>query len=40
MALPRNTSAPLFGEGASSTLRLIFFLVLGGVLMAADRRGH
>ena len=40
MALPRTTSSPLFGEGASSTLRLIFFLMLGGVLMAADRRGH
>jgi rod shape-determining protein MreC len=40
MALSRNTSSPLFGEGASSTLRLVFFLMLGGVLMAADRRGH
>jgi rod shape-determining protein MreC len=40
MALPRNPSSPLFGEGASSTLRLIVFLVLGMVLMTADRHGH
>lgn len=39
MAL-RTATAPLFAEGASSTLRLIVYLVLAIVLMAADRHGH
>jgi rod shape-determining protein MreC len=34
-----NTTAPLFGEGASSTLRLILYLAAAIALMVADRRG-
>ena len=34
-----NTTAPLFGEGASSTLRLVVYLVIAIALMIADRRG-
>ena len=40
MALSRTTSAPLFAEGASGTLRLVVYLVLAAVLMASDRHGH
>lgn len=34
-----NNSAPLFGESASSTLRLILYLAAAIALMVADRRG-
>lgn len=40
MVLPRTATAPLFAEGASSTLRLIVYLMLAIVLMVADRHGH
>lgn len=40
MALSRNATAPLFAEGASSTLRLIVYLALAIVLMTSDRHGH
>lgn len=39
MAIPANSTAPLFGEGASSTLRLVVYLVAAIALMIADRRG-
>jgi len=39
MAIPANNTAPLFGEGASSTLRLVVYLVMAIALMIADRRG-
>ncbi|HEX7917634.1 rod shape-determining protein MreC [Rudaea sp.] len=39
MAIPANNTAPLFGEGASSTLRLVVYLVIAIALMIADRRG-
>lgn len=39
MAIPANNTAPLFGEGASSTLRLVVYLVIAVALMIADRRG-
>lgn len=39
MAIPANNTAPLFGEGASSTLRLVVYLVAAVALMIADRRG-
>lgn len=39
MAIPANNTAPLFGEGASSTLRLVVYLVVAIGLMVADRRG-
>ncbi len=34
-----NNTAPLFSEGASSTLRLILYLAAAIALMVADRRG-
>jgi len=34
-----NNTAPLFGEGASSTLRLVVYMVVAIALMIADRRG-
>jgi len=39
MAIAPNNTAPLFGEGASSTLRLVVYLVIAIALMIADRRG-
>ncbi len=39
MALAHNDSAPLFAEGASSTLRLVVYLTLAIVMMVADHRG-
>lgn len=39
MAIPANNTAPLFGEGASGTLRLVVYLVIAIALMIADRRG-
>lgn len=39
MAIAPNSSAPLFSEGASSTLRLILYLAAAIALMVADRRG-
>jgi rod shape-determining protein MreC len=39
MAIPANNPAPLFGEGASGTLRLVMYLVAAIALMIADRRG-
>lgn len=39
MAIAPNSTAPLFGEGASSTLRLILYLAGAIALMVADRRG-
>ena len=39
MAIPANNTAPLFGEGASSTLRLVVYLIIAVALMIADRRG-
>ena len=40
MVIPANNSTPLFGEGASSTLRLVVYLVAAIALMIADRRGN
>jgi rod shape-determining protein MreC len=40
MAIARNESAPLFADGALSTLKLIVYLVLAIVLMIADHRGN
>jgi rod shape-determining protein MreC len=39
VAIPANNTAPLFGEGTSSTLRLVAYLVAAIALMIADRRG-
>jgi len=39
MAISANNTTPLFGEGASSTLRLVVYLVAAIALMIADRRG-
>lgn len=39
MAIASNSSAPLFSEGASSTLRLIVYLTAAIMCMVADRRG-
>jgi rod shape-determining protein MreC len=39
MAIAPNNTAPLFGEGASSTLRLVVYMVIAIALMIADRRG-
>jgi rod shape-determining protein MreC len=39
MAIASNTTATLFGEGASSTLRLVVYLAAAIGLMVADRRG-
>lgn len=40
MPLARTDTSPLFGSGATSTLRLIVYLAAGVVLMVADYRGH
>ena len=41
MAIARNDStSPLFGAGATSTLRLIVYLAMGVALMVADHRGR
>lgn len=39
MAIASNSSAPLFSEGASNTLRLILYLAAAIICMLADRRG-
>jgi rod shape-determining protein MreC len=39
VAIAPNNTAPLFSEGASSTLRLIMYLAAAIALMVADRRG-
>ena len=39
MTIASTPSAPLFGEGASSTLRLIVYLAAAIMCMVADRRG-
>jgi rod shape-determining protein MreC len=39
VAIASNSSAPLFSEGASSTLRLIIYLAAAIMCMLADRRG-
>lgn len=39
MGIPANNTAPLFGEGAAGTLRLVGYLVAAVALMVADRRG-
>jgi rod shape-determining protein MreC len=39
VAIAPNNTAPLFGEGASGTLRLILYLAGAIALMVADRRG-
>lgn len=39
MAIAPNTSAPLFSESASSTLRLVLYLAAAIMCMVADRRG-
>jgi cytochrome c biogenesis protein CcdA len=40
MPLARTDTSPLFGAGATSTLRLVVYLALGVTLMVADFRGH
>lgn len=40
MPLARTDTSPLFGAGASSTLRLVVYLAAGVALMVADYRGH
>ena len=39
MAIAPNTSAPLFSESASSTLRLVLYLAAAIMCMVADHRG-
>lgn len=40
MPLARTDTSPLFGAGATSTLRLVVFLAMGVTLMVADYRGQ
>ncbi|WP_257387456.1 rod shape-determining protein MreC [Tahibacter caeni] len=40
MPLARSDTSPLFGAGATSTLRLVVYLAAGVALMVADYRGH
>lgn len=40
MAIARNDTTPLFGEGVASTLRLIAYLALTVVVMIVDHRGN
>jgi rod shape-determining protein MreC len=40
MPLARTETSPLFGAGATSTLRLVVYLAAGIALMVADYRGH
>ena len=40
MPLARTDTTPLFGVGATSTLRLVVYLAIGVTLMVADYRGH
>lgn len=39
MAIARNETAPLFGEGVASTLRLVAYLALTVIVMIVDHRG-